>query len=194
MTEVIGLIAAFAACAVPAFGATVQLPDAPASEFADTESVTNATLGAAALADARLFTGSVTLDATVSNAVEVAFGVASADGGGLRPGEETFAVGWDGGRWFIASATNRVESAEIVDPARRTLSLSMRISAFGSPHDLAVSAEGDGAAFGALCASAPEWLFSRGWNAARLTVRGIDPTGESVSVRFATDPGTFIIR
>ena len=161
--------------------------------IADTESVTNVAIRAEALADARTFTGSIEIDATVSNAVEVAFGTAVFDGN-LAPGEETFAVGWDGGRWFFASATERIESAEIDGPARRTLSFSVRVPAFGPPRDLSIFADGAGSAFTELIAAPPEWLFSRNWNVIRLTTRGVDDPGESVSVRFATDPGMMILK
>ena len=90
-----------------ATGATLRPSPVAPSGFVDTESVTNAAIWAEALADARTFAGSITLDATVSNAVEVAFGIADPATGALAPGEESFAVGWDGGRWFFASATDR---------------------------------------------------------------------------------------
>ena len=87
---------------VEAAGTTIRPSVGGPSGFADTESATNAPIRAGALVDARTFTGSIALDATVSNAVEVAFGRSGADGN-LAPGEETFAVGWDGGRWFFAT-------------------------------------------------------------------------------------------
>ena len=177
-----------------ATGATLRPSPVAPSGFVDTESVTNAAIRAEALADARTFSGSITLDATVSNAVEVAFGIADPATGALAPGEESFAVGWDGGRWFFASATDWIESSEIAEPARRTLSFSMRVPAAGKPRDLSISAAGAGSAFTELAADTPEWLFSRSWNAVRLTTRGIGPTGESVSVHFATDPGALILR
>ena len=178
---------------VEAAGTTIRPSVGGPSGFADTESATNAPIRAGALVDARTFTGSIALDATVSNAVEVAFGRSGADGN-LAPGEETFAVGWDGGRWFFASATERIESAEIDGPARRTLSFSVRVPAAGPPWDLSVSADGAGSAFAELVAAPPDWLFSRNWNVVRLTTRGVDDPGESVSVRFATDPGMVILK
>ena len=182
-----------ASIALPAFCATVHLPMAPDHEFADTESVTNAAIRADALAGAQTFDGTISLYATMSNAVEVAFGAADS-GGALAPGAETFAVGWDGGRWFFASETNRFESSEISGSATRTLSFSMRVASGERPRALSICADGAGAAFDALCESPPDWLFSREWNVVRLTIRGVDPAGESVAVRFATDPGTLIFR
>lgn len=180
--------------AAAASGATLRPPAVAPSGFADAESVTNAAIRAEALAGARTFAGSITLDATVSNAVEVAFGIADPETGALAPGEESFAVGWDGGRWFFASAADRIESAEIAEPARRTLSFSVRVPAAGKPCNLSISADGAGSAFAALAADPPEWLFSRSWNAARLATRGVDDPAESVSVRFATDPGMLVLK
>lgn len=176
-----------------AFCATVYLPNPPVVDFPDTESATNAPIRAGALVDARTFTGSIALDATVSNAVEVAFGRSGADGN-LAPGEETFAVGWDGGRWFFGTATERIESSEIAEPGRRTLSFSVRVPAFGPPRDLSIFADGAGSAFTELIAAPPEWLFSRNWNVIRLTTRGVDNPDESIAVRFATDPGMLMLK
>ena len=161
--------------------------------FADTESVTNVAIRAEALADARTFTGSIEIDATVSNAVEVAFGTAGF-GGTLAPGAETFAVGWDAGRWFFGTATERIESSEIAEPGRRTLSFSVRVPAFGPPRDLSIFADGAGSAFTELIAAPPEWLFSRNWNVIRLTTRGVDNPDESIAVRFATAPGMLMLK
>ena len=179
--------------ALAAAGVTIRPSPVADAGFPDTESATNAPIRAGALVDARTFTGSISLDATVSNAVEVAFGRSGADGN-RAPGEETFAVGWDGGRWFFASATERIESSEIAGPARRTLSFSVRVPAAGPPWVLSVSADGAGSAFAELVAAPPDWLFSREWDVVRLTTRGVDDPGQSVSVRFATDPGMMMLQ
>ena len=178
---------------VEAAGTTIRPSLTGASGFPDTESVTNVAIRAEALADARTFTGSIEIDATVSNAVEVAFGTAGF-GGTLAPGEETFAVGWDAGRWFFGTATERIESSEIAEPGRRTLSFSVRVPAFGPPRDLSIFADGAGSAFTELIAAPPEWLFSRNWNVIRLTTRGVDNPDESIAVRFATDPGMLMLK
>ena len=59
---------------------------------------------------------------------------------------------------------------------------------------LSLSADGAGDAFAALAASPPDWMFSRAWDAARLTVRGVDEAGEGVSVRLGADPWMLILR
>ena len=185
------LLLAFAA-ALPAIGGTVAIPDSPAPAFLDTACVTNAPIRTSALQRARLFEGSVSLLATPSNMVEVAFGTSS--NGELPPGSEAFSVGWREGSWFIASATNRIESAPETNSASRNLSFQLRLTETGQPHRLTLTATGAGDAFASLVANPPDWMFSRDWNAVRLTIRGADDPAEAVSVKFNTDPWVLIMR
>ncbi len=179
--------------ALPAVGGTVALPDVPAPAFADLETVTNAAIRASMLQSARVFDGSLSLLATPSNMVEVAFGTSRDADGILLPGDESFSVGWREGAWFIASATNRVESAAMTNAASRSLSFQLRLTEDGEPHRLTLTATGAGDAFAALVADPPDWMFSRDWNAVRLTIRGADDPAEAVSVQFNTDPWVLIM-
>ncbi len=182
------------AVALSAHAAPIPIPATPPPAFCDMERTTNAAIRPGALREARVFKGEVSLLATPSNAVEVAFG-ASRDGTGvLLPGDESFAVGWDGGSWFVASATNRICSAPLEGAARRSLSFKLHVSERGDPRALSLSADGAGDAFAALVASPPDWMFSRAWDAARLTVRGVDEAEEDVSVRLGADPWMLILR
>jgi hypothetical protein len=185
------LLLAFAS-ALPAVGGMVAIPEAPAPAYSDLESVTNAPIRASILQRARLFEGSVSLLATPSNMVEVAFGTSS--NGELPPGSEAFSVGWREGSWFIASATNRIESAPATNSASRSLSFQLRLTEAGQPHRLTLTATGAGDAFASLVANPPDWLFSRDWNAVRLTIRGADDPAEAVTVKFNTDPWVLIMR
>ena len=182
------------ASVLPAIGGTVAIPDTPAPAFADLESVTNATIRASVLQSARLFEGSVSLLATPSNMVEVAFGTSCGVGGVLHPGDESFSVGWRKGCWFIASATNRIESAPATNSANRSLSFQLRLTEAGQPHRLTLTATGAGDAFASLVANPPDWMFSRDWNTVRLTIRGADDPAEAVSVKFNTDPWVLIMK
>ena len=185
------LLLAFAA-ALPTVGGMVAVPDAPAPAYSDLECVTNAPIRASILQRARLFEGSVSLLATPSNMVEVAFGTSS--NGELPPGSEAFSVGWREGSWFIASATNRIESAAVTNSASRSLSFQLRLTEAGQPHRLTLTATGAGDAFASLVADPPGWMFSRDWNAVRLTIRGADNPAEAVTVKFNTDPWVLILR
>ena len=179
-----------AACAA-LHAAEVAIPAAPPPAFADTESVTNAPLGAA-LARARFLRVELSLDATPSNNVEIVFGKAGDGGNAHASGEEEFSVGWDCGAWFIASPTNRITSGACEGTARRNLFLEVRVAEDGTPRKWTVTPSGG--VFADLPSSPPSWAFSRDWTAVRLTVRGVDERAESVSVRIGTDPGVIMLR
>ena len=187
------ILLAFAS-ALPAIGGTVAIPYSPAPAFLDLESVTNSTIRASMLQLARIFDGSLSLLATPSNMVEVAFGTSRDADGVLHPGDESFSVGWRKGCWFIASATNRVESDALTNAASRSLSFQLRLTEDGEPHRLTLTATDAGNAFASLVANPPDWMFSREWNAVRLTIRGADDSAETVSVKFSTDPWVLIMR
>ena len=187
------LLLAFAS-ALPAVGGTVAIPATPAPAFADLETVTNATIQASMLQSAHIFDGSLSLLATPSNMVEVAFGTSRNNDGVLLPGDESFSVGWREGAWFIASATNRIESAAMTNAASRSLSFQLRLTENGEPHRLTLTATGAGDAFAALVVDPPDWMFSRNWDTVRLTIRGVDDPDENVSVQFNADPWVLIMR
>ena len=162
--------------------------------FDDMERTTNAMIQAEALQHAQIFECSVSFFASPSNAVEVAFGKSRNGDGILLHGDETFAVGWEGGAWFVASATNRICSLQQEGAARRSLSFALYLSKEGAPHTLSLSADGTETAFPSLIASPPTWMFSREWDAVRLTVRGVDAADEVASVRFGPNPAMIILR
>lgn len=182
------------ASALTAIGGTVPISNAPVPEYTDLECVTNAPIRASMLQRARVFEGSISLLATPSNTVEVAFGTARNNAGVLLLGDESFSIGWEGGSWFLSSQTNRVCSAPQEGAATRTLSFTLRVFETGEPHALSLSATGAGDAFAALVATPPAWMFSRSWDTVRLTIRGVDNPDENVSVQFNTDPGVIIMR
>ena len=180
-----------ATCAV---GGTIAIPDSPSPEFADLKSVTNVPLSRAMLQRARVFEATVSLLATASNSVEVAFGRSRNHDGVLSPGDEAFAFGWNAGAWFCASSNNCIASEPYDTPAMRSLSFVLRVSENGAPLSLSFSGIGDGDSLAALAATPPDWMFSRDWDTARLTVRGADEPDETVVVRFDNDPVVFLAR
>ena len=171
----------------------IALPPPPPPVHFDTESATNAPLPRAVMQRARLFRAEISLFATPSNDVEVAFGTSRRGDGTLSPGDETFALGWENGAWFLASPTNRLRSAEFDLPAERTLVFDLRVREDGSPVSLAVSDAAAGGLFAGVTNAPPGWLFSREWDAVRLDVRGTDGRNESLSVRLDADETVFVI-
>ena len=182
--------------AAPLRAADLALPSPPPPLFADTESATHAPLRRATLARARLVRAELSLFATASNNVEVAFGAVRDGNGALLPGDETFAFGWENGAWFVASATNRVDAPAVgTNAAQRAIALSIRLRADGSP--LSFEAREAGATnelFASIAAAPPSWLFSRGWDTVRLTARGTDPRDEAAALRLDADAGVLILR
>ena len=167
---------------------------APAPAFTDMERSTNAPIQVESIQQCRVFECSISLLASPSNAVEVAFGTSRNGDGLLHHGDETFAIGWEGGAWFIASATNRIYSVQQEGAARRSLSLTLHLSEDGAPRSLSLSATGTENAFPSLINSPPIWMFSREWDAVRLTVRGVGEADEVASVRFGPNPAMIILR
>ena len=191
-TYIITFAASFAAVAALAWQTPVG--PAPAPMFDDMERTTNVLVQGETLQRCRVFECSVSLLANPSNAVEVAFGTSRNGDGVLHHGDESFAVGWEGGAWFIASATNRIYSVQQEGAARRSLSLTLHLSEDGAPRSLSLSATGTENAFPSLINSPPPWMFSREWNAVRLTVRGVGEADETVTVRFGPNHAMIILR
>jgi hypothetical protein len=189
-------IIAFAASLVSTAVLAWQTPvgPAPTPAFIDMERTTNAPITTAMLQHARVFECSVSLLANPSNAVEVAFGTSRNGDGVLHHGDETFAIGWEGGAWFVASATNRICSVQQEGAALRSLFFALHLSEDGAPRSLSLTATGTETAFPSLIASPPPWMFSREWNAVRLTVRGVGEADESASIRFGPNPVFIILR
>ena len=180
--------------AATAFAWQTPVGPAPAPIFDDLERFTNVIIQAESLQRCRVFECSLLLLATPSNAAEVAFGKSRNGDGILHPGDETFAIGWEGGAWYVASSTNRICSTILEGSARRSLSFTIHVSEDGVPRTLALSADGAGNAFSAIIDLPPAWMFSRDWDAIRLTVRGIDDSGESASVHLGPNPAFIILR
>ena len=189
-------IFAFTASLAAAVALAWQTPvgPAPASAFVDMERTTNVAIQAGALQRCRVFECSLSLLATPSNAVGIAFGTSRNGDGILHHGDETFAVGWEGGAWFVASATDRICSVQQEGAARRSFSFTLHLSEEGAPHSLSLSANGADNAFSPLVASPPAWMFAREWDAVRLTVRGVGEADEVATVRFGPNPVFIILR
>ena len=162
------------------------------SAFADTEVSTNITI--APLVGGRSFTVSLSLDATVSNCVEVAVGHDAAPvDGALSHAEASLQFGWDGGHWFLAAPdlTNRVEIAPVGAETRKTLLLRLGVRSNDTVRDVALL---DGAS--PLLPSPPAIALpaAASWNMLRVTTRGCAPPQESLEVRNSPDGTQLILR
>ncbi len=142
-------IIAFATLLAASVALAWQTPvgPAPSPAFADMERTTNVMLQSKTLQHTRVFECSLSLLATPSNAVEVAFGTSRNGDNILQPGDETFAIGWEGGAWYATSATTRIFSALHEGAARSSLSFKLHVSEDGVSRTLSFFADGAENAF-----------------------------------------------
>ncbi len=152
--------------------ASFAMPEMPEAEWDDTEVVTNAALPAAR-ADSRVFAFTLELDATASNNVEVAFGRDADHDGVLSRAEADMLVGWDCGEWKIVDCASGDETIEQGTGGRASLDWRLVFSAADAPRSLSATADGR-AAFSALAAHPPRFLYSPEWDTVRVVCRGMD--------------------
>ena len=159
--------------------ASFAMPEMPDAEWDDTEVVTNAALPAAR-ADSRVFAFSLELDATASNNVEVAFGRDADHDGVLSRAEADLLVGWDCGEWKVVDCATGDETIEQGTGGRVSLGWRLEFSAADVPRSLSATADGR-AAFLALAAHPPRFLYSPEWDTVRVVCRGMDSPSPSIS-------------
>ena len=151
----------------------------PEAEWDDTEVVTNAVLPTAR-ADSRVFAFSLELDATASNNVEVAFGRDVDHDGMLSRAEADLLVGWDCGEWKVVDCGTGDEVVEQGTEGRVTLEWRHEFNAAYVPRSLSDTIN-DSAAFAALAANPPLFLYSSEWDMVRVVCRGMDYPSPSIS-------------
>jgi len=146
----------------------------------------------------RLFKAEITFTATTSNNVQMAFGT-DIDKDGRLPAEETSAtVGWDRSAWFILSGDLLHRFTCIPQNAStatsRTLKMSVRLSANGTPIGLSFKdGNGNPLAFAGL-EGIPSWISPKLWSMAALTARGWDARDEQAIFSFVLDGTQIFLR
>ena len=153
-----------------AFAWRLSLPALPASSWADTEIETNVVFDAGSSAD-NMLRLSIELNATVSNSVEVVFGIDSDNDGKLGIAEGEFAIGWDSGEWFLRD--RRVNDIRRVGASagRQRLDWTLYLHQDRSIRGLESNV------------FAPTFLptyFNAAWNMVRVVVSGTDAANENV--------------
>ena len=145
----------------------------------------------------REFRLELSLTATPSNNVQVAFGI-DTNKDGYMPAEETkMTIGWLAGKWFIVSEDQRVTytSGAYQGTASRTLKLNMKLNPDLTPKTLAFKDEsGSAITFSGLPEAIPAWMYPRNWDTARLTARGWDDRDETAKISLVLDGTTIILR
>ena len=182
------IIEVFCLIAAVSGAATVAVAPLSAPEYADTEVSTNVCLGAAvatAVGDGLgYFDVTLSLRATPTNNVEIAFGVDTDGDGGLGRCERDFVLGWDCGAWFWRDRRTNVETRfgqEICSADRRTLRWRVDLDARRRPRRFAAR-EGDSVLAEGRATDA---MFAALWTHGRVVARGLDAPDEAISVQMS---------
>ena len=184
--------------AVTSFAAAISIagriavPPLAPSPFADAEASTNVAL--TAWGGSRTLTIDLTLDATVSNGVEIAIGSDSAPPDGvLSPLESTLRLGWDSGVWFaeVPSMTNRVEAQSPNQALGKSLRLQLSVRSDGTARELTIL---DGGAAVLQDADASNLPPVCNWDMVRVATHGRDAAHEGVVVRSFPDKTQVFVR
>ena len=195
MRNILLLVGLFAVQVLAA--ASMRVNSLPAPEYADTEVSTNVCPEITELLtegdNLRFFDVSLSLVATPTNNVEIAFGVDIDEDGVLGRCERDFVLGWDCGAWFWRDRRANVETRfgeGIAGGAERTLTWRVKVDGDHLPRSF-VATEGRATlATGAATAA----MFSPQWNMARVVARGGVESDEQISVKMSRNAMKVIIR
>lgn len=181
------------AATLGAVAAPVEVSNLPPWTFADTEVSTNLAfrVDRSPVED---FAFALTLSATPSNNVQIAFGRDADADGALGVRECALAVGWDCGAWVMRRPT----AEDLLLPsattnAVKTLAVVVHVSD-GRARRLSCKEDGVPVAWEFPGGDAPEWLFDPSWNMLRATVRGVDAANESICAQVTVDGTRIILR
>jgi len=136
--------------------------------------------------------------ATPSNNVQIAFGSDLNSDGRLSFGEVRMTLGWDCGKWFLASGDQTQQFKYVPTGAStgsvfRTLKMPMRLNAGGVPISLSFTDSDSPLTFDGFTA-VPLWMRPREWSMLRLTARGFDVRDEQALVKMSLDGNVIILR
>ncbi len=179
----------------PLFAERVEVPRLPEPVFADTEVVTNVCLPRLK-EGSRFFNFELRLEGTAENNVEVGFGKDGAlVDGGLSEEEIGFKIGWDCGRWFVASPKNAVrpEAEALGAGDARRLSGTLALGAQGKVERWVLREGNERLVFEGL-EGVPPWLERFDFEMAKVVVRGVGARTASVMVELQGGQFVFIVR
>ena len=195
MRNILLLVGLFAVQVLAA--ASMRVNSLPAPEYADTEVSTNVCLEIPELLAAgdniRFLDVSLSLVATLTNNVEIAFGVDADEDGVLGCRERDFVLGWDCGAWFWRDRRANVETRfgeGIAGGAERTLMWRVKVDGDHLPLSFSATEGRRTLATGAATAA----MFSPQWNMARVVARGGVVSNERISVKMSRNAMRVIIK
>lgn len=171
--------------------AAALVPDRlPPPAYADCEVSSNLTFNTGD-ANKRFLMVDLHVNATLTNALQVAFGVDANADGCLAPDETQMRLGWECGAWFVQDERSGWSQRWTKDAAVRSLEYRLRYNRLRIPTSLEVK---DGGRAFYSSRDLPPTLFNQAWNCLRITVRGRALPEERVSVRNVNDATVVYIR
>ena len=164
----------------PALAKVIPAPRLPAWETVGTEVSTNISL-VTHRSDVHKFSVMMDLIGTVSNCVQMAFGMDANGDGDLELEESDLLVGWRAGLYFIedSAAGTRYEEPIVASAATmRTFTLHVDTDPGLVPRAAYASDNTGMHYFSDVLDSRPSWLFKPEWNMCKVTRRGMDEPQE----------------
>jgi hypothetical protein len=186
----------FLSVAISSDAATTVVTNQP-PVYADREVSQDATVAGCG-GQTRIVNVELAFTATPSNNVQIAFGTDLNNDGRLSFGEVRVTLGWDCGKWFIASGDQTQQFTyppvgASTGSVFRTLKMPMRLNAAGVP--LALSfADGSSPFTFENLTTVPAWVRPREWSLLRLTARGWDGRDEQALVKMSLDGNVIFLR
>ena len=163
----------------------ILLPQTPVSTYEDTESSVSVQLPFLKENDCE-FSLSLSLMATASNHLEVAFGLDKNRDGDLSLDESELLIGWSCGKWFFSDRRSDVTDVTDADGGEKSFVWRLRLDgehkakraiAFADSQEvLAIAME--------KCCSS---YFNPQWNMVRVTSCGVDSLSENVKIVSTAD-------
>ena len=166
-------------------GREVLLPQTPVSMYEDTESAISVPFPAFDEND-REFSLSLSLMATASNHLEVAFGLDKNRDGELSLDESELSIGWSCGKWFFSDRRSQVSQVVSEDSGEKNFIWWLRLDgqhyakkakAFVNGKEVLISSMVD-------CRST---YFSSRWDMVRVTSCGVDRPLRDIVIESTAD-------
>ena len=182
--KIVPFALSFALCA-SAFAESVAVPRLPAPTYLDTEVSTNVVFSLPEKCNT--FTVGLSLNATPSNNVQIAFGRGDGELPSLEAG---LTLGWDCGKWFLETpdAMTRLEAEPAGTNLFKTVSLVLSLRSNGTVREATIT---DGTT--RLFANEPlAFSNSTSWNLLKATARGFGTPNEAFTI-LSTINGTRLI-
>lgn len=159
---------------------SMQLP--PHSIYADTETSTNIPFSFVPEGPSA-FEVIISLEASSSNNLEVAFGCDANNDGGLAIEEQSLCIGWDCGAWFLRNDKTGDCLSAMRPCGAHSLVVSIPLN-FEKRHPTGLIAKDGDIVFSHANKSGSKGLFDPSWNMARITARGSRGELERIVVGF----------